>query len=103
MAKKLSERTPVAVAVVVLLGVSLILAGAAELLGGGLHYRNYWGGHVFAPFAIGAGLILFVIAVFGWRRANERPPTLRGKAARRARQAEATRFPIDDFDKPWNP
>ena len=103
MAQFLSERSWLAAAVAVLFALALIGGGVAELLTGGLHYSNYFGGQVFAPFAIGAGVLLIVAYVVIWRRRNERTPKLSGKAARRARQAEVTRFPIEDFDKPWNP
>ena len=68
---------------------------------GELHYGNYWGGAVFAPFAIGCGVLLLAALPFLLRRWNEPEPELRGKAARLARKAKETRFPIDDYDKSW--
>ena len=101
--RKLLADVRVSATVLIVIAVSLILSGIAVLLRGGLFYANYWGGVVFAPLAIAAGVFLVYVALFRWRQMNQPPPTLRGKAARRAREAEETRFPIDDFDKPWNP
>jgi hypothetical protein len=84
-------------------GLSLILAGWRALDSGQLHYRNYWGGSVFAPFAIALGIAVLVILIARWRTLTETPPKLKGKAARRARRAAETKSPIDTFDKPWNP
>jgi hypothetical protein len=83
-------------------GLSLILAGLQALCSGRLHYQNYWGGSVFAPFAIALGLAVLIMLVIKWRTLNDTGPRLRGKAARRARKAATTRS-LDDFDKPWNP
>lgn len=83
--------------------LSLILAGLAALDSGRLHYQNYWGASVFAPFAIALGVAVLVILVVKWRTLNDTGPRLTGKAARRARKAAATRSPIDDFDRPRNP
>jgi len=84
-----------------LIGLSLLMGGLGTLLAGGLHYLNYWGGAVFAPFAIALGLFVLGVLVFKWRTLNERLPTkkMSSKAARLARKAERTRFPIDDFRK----
>ena len=100
---KLLADTRISATVLILLALVLILSGIGVLLRGIPFYANYWGGPVFAPFAIAVGVILVFLALFRWRRMQERPPILRGKAARLARKAEETRFPIDDFDKPWNP
>lgn len=88
-------------AVLILLGGALILSGIRAFVVGTLHYRNYWGGAVFAPLAILAGLLLLVLATVKWRKFTEpaEPSKLKGKAARRARQAERTKFPIDDYKK----
>jgi len=84
-------------------GLSLILGGLGALDAGALHYQNYWGGLVFAPFAIAIGAAVLVLLVVKWRTLNETGPKLRGRAAEPARKAAATRSAIDDFDRPWNP
>ncbi len=82
--------------------VSLILSGVATLQNEHLHYPNYWGGSVFAPFAIVLGVALLVVVVVR-RRPLEGPHSrFRGKAARRQQKALEKRPPIETFDKPWN-
>jgi hypothetical protein len=87
------------------MGASLISSGLARLLKNQLHYANYWGGAVFAPLAILIGLFCWGFLVTHWRTLNEssetRKPPTRPRERRRERQAKETRFPIDDFDKPW--
>ena len=51
-----------------LLSLALVLAGVHALLSGNLGYHNYWGGTVFAPFAIAIGVLLLLLAVFAWPR-----------------------------------
>lgn len=84
-----------------LFGILFLLSGLREVLFGDLHYSNYWGGAVFAPLAIAIGLFLLVMLVLKWRTLDqpEEQRKLTGKAARKARQAEETKFPIDDFKK----
>jgi hypothetical protein len=41
--------------------VVLVIAGGATLYRGGLGWTNYWGGFVYAPFAIVIGLLLLVV------------------------------------------
>jgi hypothetical protein len=43
----------------------VIWLGWFTLASGKLHYRNWWGGPVYAPFAIIAGIIAAVAAVRG--------------------------------------
>ena len=83
------------------LSIAMMLGGLATMQAGDIHYSNYWGGAVFAPFAIVAGLLLMIFVLFAWRKfaGSTDAPALEGKAARRARQAEETRFPIDDYEK----
>ncbi len=85
----------------VLVALILILFGVAALLKGDLGYRNYWGGLVFAPYAIAIGLFILIAVVFRWRKLSQKPEQLKGRAARRARRAAEYRSTIDDFDKPW--
>jgi hypothetical protein len=80
----------------------LIFKGIGALLKGDLGYGNYWGGLVFAPMAIAIGLFSFYIMLFRWRKFSQQPKQLKGRAARRARQAAAYRSTIDDFRKPWS-
>lgn len=44
------------------------LLGLGTLLRGHLEYPNYWGGAVFAPFAILVSLLVIVVAVVQGRR-----------------------------------
>ena len=52
----------------VFVSLALILAGAHALFSGDLGYHNYWGGSVFAPFAIGIGVLLLLLVSFAWPR-----------------------------------
>ncbi len=47
-------------------GVILLFMGVTHVLRGDLNYSNYWGGVVFAPFAIVVGVLLLFIVVFKW-------------------------------------
>jgi hypothetical protein len=49
-------------------GLTILLLGLGTLLRGHLEYPNYWGGAVFAPFAILVGLLVIVVAVVQGRR-----------------------------------
>ena len=82
-----------------LLVIGLLAGAIRALTAGKLHYANYWGGYVFAPFVLAiVGIIVAGLAISLLR--GEKPPRkLRGKAARKARQAENTTFPIDDYKK----
>jgi len=55
-----------------------------------MSYSNYWGGQVFAPFVVLAGLIVLVGALRG---REPRPFT--------DRRGRPIRLPTDDFDRPW--
>ena len=68
----------------------LILTGVAALLRGRLVYSNYWGGVVFAPFAILMGVLVIWIVVFKWHRIS-------GPA--KDKKARVIRFPSDDWRK----
>jgi hypothetical protein len=84
-----------------LLGLSLVLGGLATLVEGRVNYRNYWGGLVFAPFGIALGSAVLVVLTMRWNTLNQRdrPTKLTGRAARLARKADQTKFPIDTFRK----
>jgi hypothetical protein len=84
-----------------LLGASLVVNGLDDVISGDLHYSNYWGGAVFAPLGMVVGVFLLVLLVRQWKTLTtpETPPKLKGRAARLARKAEETKFPIDDYRK----
>ena len=86
---------------VVFIALSLILGGLNAMMGGRPAYRNYWGGVIFAPFAIVLGTAILVVFAVNWRSLNELGRPLKGKAARRARQAERARSAVETFDEPW--
>jgi hypothetical protein len=52
------------------IGVSILLLclGVSTLLKGQLHYANYWGGAVFAPFAILIGVLGIYVAIVSRRK-----------------------------------
>jgi hypothetical protein len=64
---KLREWKPIHRQFFAILGLMFIGLGAFPLLQGRSHYQNYWGGAVFAPFALFVGL-LFLIGVFARRK-----------------------------------
>ena len=47
----------------VFLGVLLLCFGVGNLAAGKLQYGNWWGGTVFAPFAVALGVLFIVVAV----------------------------------------
>jgi hypothetical protein len=49
-------------------GLLVILLGVSALLRGSLHYANWWGGAVFAPFAILIGAMAVGVGVIGPRK-----------------------------------
>lgn len=89
-----------------LTSLAVALYGWAALESGEPGYRNYWGGFVGAWTALGIGFVGVGGTIWSWlspgspyRRRPEKK--LKGRAARRARQAERHRSAIDDFDRPW--
>jgi hypothetical protein len=84
-----------------LAAVALLTSGLREMLRGDFHYANYWGGVVFAPVAILVGAGLLAAIVLDWKAPGKprKEPKLKGRAARLARKAEQTTFPIDDYKK----
>ena len=95
--ERLIDREWVGRLVAFLVGGSLIASGLRRLFAGQLHYSNYWGGAVFAPFAIVIGTFLVLLVIF--KRRDRPQEKLRGRAARRERQAEKVKFPIDEYHK----
>ena len=89
------------------LGLALVGSGLRAMFRDRLTYSNYWGGPVFAPFAMMVGVFVLIVVVIKWNKFDERErrPRLKRKAARKAkkaeREAEQYRSTIDDFDKPW--
>jgi hypothetical protein len=53
-------------------GCLIALWGVGTLIAGRLHYANYYGGMVFAPFAAVIGLTMIGIAVFAKDRRDVR-------------------------------
>jgi len=49
-------------------GIVLIATGTFALLTGEIHYGNYWGAPVFAPFAIFIGLLTLIAVFTQWRK-----------------------------------
>ena len=49
---------------VVIAGSILIITGIISIITGQLQYTNYWGGLVFAPVAILAGILAIYIAIY---------------------------------------
>jgi nucleoside permease NupC len=49
-------------------GLLIFILGFVTLLLGQLHYKNYWGGAVFAPFALLIGVIAVAFAIRVRRR-----------------------------------
>jgi hypothetical protein len=64
------RRTAIRAGILVgVVGFVIINLGVLALLNGHLHYANYWGGWVFAPYAIGGGILTIFVAVrFATRR-----------------------------------
>jgi hypothetical protein len=74
----------------IVLGLILIFQGAAGIMGNRWTYSNYWGGGVFAPFAILMGVLFIYIAIFRYD-AFKKP--------RVDKKGRRIRFPADDFRK----
>lgn len=91
------------VLVSVTLGLTVVLLGVGALSRGDLHYPNYWGGAVFAPFAIAIGVAFAVVGSWKWRSivASEPKPKVKltRKARRDAERAKRVKFPIDTYKK----
>jgi hypothetical protein len=65
---KLAQWKPIQRYFFAFLGLMLVGMGTLNLSAGRLHYRNYWGAPVFAPFAILIG-VLVLIGAFTYRKA----------------------------------
>jgi hypothetical protein len=48
----------------------MIFLGLAHLFSGEMHYSNWWGGLVFAPFIIIVGTFLLYLVIFKWQKIN---------------------------------
>lgn len=53
-----------------IIGILLILVGVYSLHKGHFHYYNYWGGAVFAPYAIFGGILILLLVIFKWIKAK---------------------------------
>jgi hypothetical protein len=60
------------------IGLGIVAFGVGTLVNGYLHYQNWWGGLVFAPFAILIGTSALLIAAF-------RPDVFRQPTKKRSR------------------
>jgi hypothetical protein len=78
---------------------SLVVVAIRTLAEGRLHYNNYWGGRVFAPVVLLIVALIIAGGVVSFLRRHDPPVKLRGRAARKACQAEKTTFPIDEYKK----
>jgi len=65
----------------IVLSILLILTGLAHIVGGSIGWRNYWGGLVFPPVAIFSGSLLIYLAVFRWRKLQEKPGDKKGRVS----------------------
>jgi hypothetical protein len=54
-------------------GVAAFLKGLIPVLSGNYSYENWFGGLVFAPFAIAVGVVMVLGAVFNWRGVWDSP------------------------------
>jgi hypothetical protein len=81
------------------IGIAVVLMGVATFGRGRLHYENYWGGQVFAPFAVVIGVAFAVFGSLKWRAIVGPSEKLKGKARREAERAARTEFPIDTYKK----
>jgi uncharacterized membrane protein YcjF (UPF0283 family) len=50
----------------ILIALAVIATGIRPFLKGDLFYKNWWGGLVFGPITIMAGLLFLYIVVFKW-------------------------------------
>lgn len=86
-------------AAVSLVVLALVAAAIRALAMGEADYTNYWGGRVFAPFALLIAAFIIGLGIYSYIHGDQPPKKLRGREARKQRQAENTRFPIDDYKK----
>jgi len=63
-------------------GAVIFAFGVLTLLGGRQYYSNYWGGAVFAPFALGVGGLCCFVALL---KRNSRPANAAGSQANEGR------------------
>lgn len=54
----------------VFLSLFIISLGLTHFFAGDIHYSNWWGGLVFAPFTIFVGIFLLCLVVFKWEKIN---------------------------------
>ena len=73
---------------VVIAGSILIITGIISIFTGQLHYTNYWGGLVFSPVAILAGILAIYIAIYRPGKMN---------LPNRDRKGRMIRNPADEY------
>jgi uncharacterized membrane protein len=61
-----------------LFSLVLVAIGVGHIIRGSVGWRNYWGGLVFAPFAISFGLLLIYVAIFRWAKLKEKTRDSKG-------------------------
>jgi uncharacterized membrane protein YidH (DUF202 family) len=76
---KSSTRNRIGRIFLIVFSLLLIFIGAVHIMSGSMGWRNYWGGLVFAPFAIFFGLLLIYLAIFRWRKLQETPGDRKGR------------------------
>jgi hypothetical protein len=81
---KRSTRGRIGRSSLIVFSLLLIFTGTAHITGGSIGWRNYWGGLVFPPFAILFGLLLIYVAIFRWRKLEEKPLDTQGRVADKA-------------------
>lgn len=97
--RRIFHKVWVGVLVCGFIGLAVVIMGIATLGRGQLHYQNYWGGEVFAPFAIIIGVAFAVVCAWKWKSIVRPSKQLKGKARRDAERAAQTKFPIDSYRK----
>ncbi len=81
------------------IGFTIVLSSLAVLGRGQLHYANYWGGQVFAPFAAVLGAAFAIIGSWKWKAITAPAAKLKGKARRAAERTAKMKFPIETYRK----
>jgi len=76
---KSSKRNRIGRIFLILFSLLLIFSGVAHIMGGSMGWRNYWGGLVFPPFAIFFGMLLIYVAIFRWRKLQEKLGDRKGR------------------------
>jgi hypothetical protein len=70
--KPLQAWRPMTRAAIGFIGAMIFAFGVLTLLGGRQYYSNYWGGAVFAPFALVIGGLVFLVALRKRKTSSQR-------------------------------